>query len=62
MATSQATGTSSHWPTVSHLQCDSYARLLAEDKPEDHADRSGLEFIAGEADRIDPGHVPPFRN
>lgn len=29
-----------------------YAKLLAEDKPEDHPDRAGLELIAGEADRM----------
>jgi two-component system NtrC family sensor kinase len=29
-----------------------YARLLAEDKPEDHSDRPGLELIAGEAERM----------
>jgi two-component system NtrC family sensor kinase len=29
-----------------------YARLLAEDKAEDHPDRAGLELIASEADRM----------
>jgi len=29
-----------------------YARLLLEDKPDDHADRAGLELIAGEAARM----------
>lgn len=29
-----------------------YAKLLQEDKPEDHPDRAGLELIAGEAERM----------
>lgn len=29
-----------------------YAKLLSEDKPEDHPDRAGLELIAGEAERM----------
>lgn len=29
-----------------------YAKLLAEDKPEDHPDRAGLELIASEAERM----------
>lgn len=29
-----------------------YARLLLEDKPEDHPDRAGLELIGGEAERM----------
>ena len=29
-----------------------YAKLLAEDKPEDHPDRAGLDLIAGEAARM----------